>query len=127
MFKVLIILHFSLLQLLALDWLEFEDAQDLQKENSKIIMIDIVRSHCQYCIKMDKNVFQNKDMSKWIEDRFIPVKINLDEDILPIDVEVRMTPTFYFIDKNQKVLKKIPGSWNIQDFKDLTKKIKGDS
>jgi len=59
MFKVLIILQLCLLQLLALDWLEFEKAQDLQKENSKIIMIDVVRSHCQYWLNEKFGLLNN--------------------------------------------------------------------
>ena len=125
MFKILLILQFCFLQVFALEWLEFDEAIKIQEKNSKVIMIDVIRSHCQYCKQMNKNVFDDKEMSKWIEKRFIPVKVNLDDDILPIDVDVRMTPTFYFVDKNQKIIKRIPGSWNIQDFKDLTKKIKG--
>lgn len=109
----------------ALEWYTYEDAINLQEKNSKIIMVDVVRSHCQYCVRMDKNVFQNYEMSEWISERFIPVKINLDNSKMPFDAEVKMTPTFYFIDKNKKLKKVIQGSWNIEDFKDLTKKIKG--
>ena len=107
-----------------MDWYGYDEALKLQKNSSKIIMIDIVRTHCQYCIKMDNEVFKNKKMSIWLKNRFIPVKINLDIDEMPLDVEVQMTPTFYFINKNKKIIKVIPGSWNIQNFKDLTKNIK---
>lgn len=37
-------------------------------------MIDIVRTGCQYCKKMDKEVFKDPAMIKWLEDRFISVK-----------------------------------------------------
>ena len=125
--KVIVILMlFTTLSLSALEWHSYDEAVKLQKTNSKIIMIDVVRSHCQYCIRMDENVFQDTEMSKWLEERFIPVKINLDMDEMPLNLEVKMTPTFYFIGKSEKVIKMIPGSWNIEDFKDLTKKIKGD-
>jgi thioredoxin-related protein len=63
-------------------------------------------------------------MSAWLEERFIPVKINLDFDALPLGLHVYFTPTFFFVDKDEKVVKKIPGAWSIQDFQDLTKKYK---
>ncbi|MCF6309741.1 MAG: DUF255 domain-containing protein [Sulfurimonas sp.] len=126
MARIIIFLLFGFLSLSALDWHTYEDAVEMQKKSSKIIMLDVVRTHCQYCIKMSKNVFHDKEMSKWLEERFIAVKVNLDIDELPLDVEVQMTPTFYFIGKNKKILKVIPGSWSIDDFKDLTKKIKGE-
>lgn len=125
MIKIVIVLLFSFYSLFAMDWYSYSDAIKLQEKSSKVIMIDVVRTHCQYCIKMDKNVFHDKEMSKWLKERFIPVKINLDIDEMPLDVKVQMTPTFYFLDKNHNIIKTIPGSWSIQDFKDLTKNIKG--
>lgn len=122
--KVFIFLLFGFFNLSALDWSSYEDAIKLQKQNSKIIMIDVVRTHCQYCIKMEKEVFKDKEMSKWVQERFIAVKVNLDLHKMPLNLKIQMTPTFYFLDKNQNILKKIPGSWNIQDFKELTQNIK---
>ena len=87
-------------------------------------MIDVIRTDCHYCEDMDKDVFQNNEMSEWLENRFIPVKLNLKNDKLPLGIQVHFTPTFFFVDTNGKIVKKIPGSWNIEDFKDLTKGIK---
>jgi thioredoxin-related protein len=110
--------------LFALEFHSYEEARKLQKESGQIIMIDVVRTNCHYCSDMQKNVFDNKEMSAWIEERFIPVKVNLDKQELPLGLKVYFTPTFFFVNKEQKIVKKIPGSWNIKDFKDLTKNIK---
>jgi thioredoxin-related protein len=118
-----LILLFSI-SIHAIEWLSYDEAKVLQKKNHKPIMLDVMRDTCHYCKKMDKEVFDNKEMAQWLQERFILVQINLDEDLMPIDEEVTFTPTFYFLDENGKILKKIPGSWNIQDFKDLTRKIK---
>lgn len=122
--KLLLILSLGLLNLQATTWHTLEEAQKLQKQNSKIIMLNITASHCPYCKKMEKNVFQNIEMSKWIDNKFIPVKVDIDFDDIPMNLNPKMTPTFYFISKEEKILKVIPGSWNIEDFKDLTRKIK---
>ncbi len=90
-------------------------------------MIDVMRTDCHYCIKMDKKVFENEAMKKWLEDRFILAKVNLDFDAVPLGQKVHFTPTFFFVNEKGKIVKKIPGSWNIQDFKDLTVNIKGTS
>lgn len=87
-------------------------------------MIDVVRTNCHYCKDMDKAVFEDKAMAQWIDERFIPVKINLDYEQLPLGLSVSFTPTFYFVDENHQILKKVPGSWNIEDFKSLTESIK---
>ena len=61
----------------ALEWKSYEEALELQKQNKKMIMIDVVRTNCHYCESMEKDVFDDKMMGKWIEERFIPVKLNL--------------------------------------------------
>ena len=120
LFIILVICFFTLH---ASSWYSYEDAIKLQKQNSKIIMIDAVRTHCRYCVKMQKNVFDNKKMQTYLQNRFIMVKIDLDMDDMPLGIDVKMTPSFYFIDKNHKVIKMFPGSWSIKDFRDLTKNI----
>jgi thioredoxin-related protein len=72
---------------------------------------------------MEKEVFNDPKMSLWLQQRFIPVKIDIEKEQLPFGKKVSFTPTFFFI-KDDKILKVIPGSWNIEDFKDLTKDIK---
>ncbi len=122
--KIFLGLLLSFNTLMALEFHSYKEALVLQQKTGKPIMLDIMRTNCHYCQNMQKKVFDNKEMSKWLEKRFIAVEINLDFDEIPIDVKVYFTPTFYFLDKKQNIIKKIPGSWNIQDFKDLTKGIR---
>ncbi len=107
----------------ALEFVSLEEAYAIQKKSGKIIMIDAVRKDCRYCIKMDKEVLDNQEMQQWLLKRFIPVKIDIDEQIVPCGLKVHFTPTFVFL-KNNEVIKVIPGSWNIVDFKELTRDIK---
>lgn len=122
--KIVLLLLGSLISLWGVEWLSYEDALKVQKKRNKIIMIDVVRTNCRYCVKMDEDVFKDKEMSKWLGERFIPVKLDADFDDMPLDIKAKMTPSFYFIDKHSKIIKMIPGSWNIEDFKSLTKDIK---
>ncbi len=122
--KILVLVLFSVVSLWGLEFHSYEEALKIQKKTKKIIMIDVMRTDCHYCIKMQKEVFDDPEMSAWLEKRFIPVELNLDFDELPLGLHVFFTPTFFFVDENQKIVKKIPGSWNIQDFKDLTINIK---
>ena len=124
MSRYLLVLLLSLSSLYAVEFHSYDDALKLQKKSNKIIMIDVVRSDCQYCEKMDREVFQDIEMSKWLDKRFISVKINLDKEKLPLGLKVHFTPTFYFVNGDSKIVKTVPGSWNIQDFQDLTKGIK---
>ena len=122
--KFLLVLLLSICSLWAVEFHSLADALKMQKQSKKIIMIDIVRTNCHYCKDMDREVFQNAQMSRWLDDRFIAVKINLDNEELPMNLEVSFTPTFYFVNIDNKIVKKIPGAWNIEDFTDLIKGIK---
>jgi len=124
MMKTAILILLSTLSLFALEWNTYASALKEQKKTNKLIMIAVASADCHYCKNMDKEVFQNKEMIKWLENRFIPVKLILGSDKLPLGIKVVITPTFYFIDKHEKIVKKVAGSWNIEDFKFITEKLK---
>lgn len=124
MSKIFISIFISCISLYAVNWLDYDEASLLQEKSAKIIMIDVVRSGCHYCTDMELEVFQDAKMTKYLKERFILVKINLDEDTIPSYIDPVFTPSFYFINKDKEVINQINGSWNIQDFKDLTKDIK---
>jgi len=108
----------------ALEFKSYKEAKILQKKSKKLIMLEVMRSNCHYCSDMQRDVFNDKEMGKWIDERFIAVKINLDNDSLPLGLKVSFTPSFFFIDADDNIKKKIPGSWNIEDFKSMTKDLK---
>jgi len=122
--KIVWLLLSSIISLYALDFHSYEEGLKLQQKSGKILMLDVMRTNCHYCKDMERKVFDNKNMSAWLNKRFIPVKLNLDFDTLPLGIHVYFTPTFFFVNKEHKIIKKVPGSWGIQDFKDLTKNIK---
>lgn len=109
---------------MALEFHTYKEALALQKKSGKTIMLDVIRTDCRYCIKMDKEVFADKQMSQYLSEKFIPAKINLDHEKLPLGIKTHFTPSFFFINKEQEIIKTIPGSWSSEDFKELTKNIK---
>jgi len=124
MSKIVIFVLIFITSLNAVEWLEYDEALKQQQESKKIIMIGVVRSECHYCHEMQERVFDNSEMSVWLEKRFILVKVNIDEDTIPLGITTSFTPSFFFVNRKGEVVKKIPGAWNIEDFKSLTKGIK---
>jgi len=120
----LALLLLSGLTLWGVEFHTYKEGLKIQKQTGKIMMIDIMRTGCHYCEKMEKNVFQDKELSALIEKKFVPVKINLADEKLSGGMHIDFTPTFYFIDKKGKIIKRLPGSWTIEDFKFIAKKIK---
>jgi len=122
--RFILVLLLSISSLFGVEFHSYEEALKLQEKTKKIIMIDVIRTGCHYCEDMEKKVFQNRVMAEWLDKRFIAVKMNLDKEELPLGIKVDFTPTFYFLNSEKAIVKKIPGSWSIEDFKDLTKDIK---
>ena len=122
--RLVLIFVLSSLSLWGVEFHSYEDALKLQKKNKKVIMIDVVRTDCHYCEDMQKNVLDDPEMSKYLSKKFISVKMDFDKQTLPLGIKVNFTPTFFFVDANNVVIKTVPGSWNIEDFTDLTKNIK---
>lgn len=103
----------------ATEWRSWDAAVKEAAVTQKMILVDAVRSGCHFCADMERNVFDDPQMGRWIETRFIPVKINLSHARMPLGIRVRMTPSFFFITPQLEVVKTVPGSWNIEDFKDF--------
>lgn len=106
------------------EWKTWNDALVLSKKNHKIIMIEAVRNGCHYCEDMQKNVFNNSAMGNLIQKRFIPVKIKIDQQDLPLGLDVSMTPTFFFISEDKQIIRTVPGAWNQEDFKSMLEEVK---
>ena len=122
--KIVLVLVLGLVSLWGAQIHSYKEAVSLQKQTKKTILLGIVRDGCHYCEDMEKNFFSDPEMLKYLNDKFIMAKVNISHEKLPLDLKVHFTPTFFILNRDLKVIKTIPGSWNKQDFKDLTRKIK---
>ncbi len=106
------------------EWMSYKEAFSQQQKNTKTIMIKVIKDNCKYCVEMQKNVFDNLEMDQWLDKRFNMVRLEYLKDKLPLGLKPIVTPTFYFINKKEKLIKEIKGAWTIKDFKYLTRNIK---
>lgn len=61
-------------------WISLEEAIVLQKKSPKKIIMDVYTSWCGPCKMLDKNTFQNPDVTKYINQYYYAVKFNAEGD-----------------------------------------------
>ncbi len=94
------------------------------KKENKLIMVYATSSTCYFCKKMEKNVLSHKDIKKQIDENYIYIKINMDENSLPFSLQEKykkITPSFFVLDKKGQFITQYPGSWTKKDFKLILK------
>lgn len=114
--KVLLSFLLLMSSLHALEWLEYDQALIQAKKENKIIMVMLGRSSCGVCNYMKKVVFQDKNVLKKLEPKFLPVYIELDFDDIPNDLTFVGTPTFHFLNKDEKAIHRIDGGKTTPSF-----------
>ena len=66
LFTILIIFNFFQIHSQEINWLTLDQALELQKKNPKNIIMDVYTNWCGPCKMMDRNTFQNKNVSEYI-------------------------------------------------------------
>lgn len=97
-------------------WVEYDEALTKAKEEDKKIMLMIGRSTCSVCNYMKTVVFKDKNVLKKLNPNFVPVYLELDFDDIPEGLTYIGVPTFYFLDKDKKVLLNIDGGKTVPSF-----------
>lgn len=74
---VLIVIFVSLgVSAQKIEWMNMNEALAAQEENPKKIFMDVYTDWCGPCKLLDKRTFKNKDVVKYINKHFYPVKFN---------------------------------------------------
>ncbi len=59
-----------------LQWLSLQQAENMNKNNRKPVLIDLYTEWCGWCKVMDKKTYSNEAVAKYINDNFYAVKID---------------------------------------------------
>jgi len=94
------------------------------KMENKLIIIEAMSETCHYCKKMKKEVLSKQNVQKAINKNFIFVEVDVDKTKLPFGLEKaykKLTPSFFIVNTEEKLLNSYPGSWTTKDFLEILK------
>lgn len=144
----LLFLVFSGLNVQAQDinWISWEEAVELSKTDAqpKKIFVDVYTDWCGWCKKMDKNTFQNPEVSKYMQDNFYMVKMDAEgkdpieyqgktfkyvpsgrrgyHELAAALLQGKMSyPTVVFLDEELNMLSPVPGYQQVDPFMQIAK------
>ena len=106
-----------------------EDLEEAKREN-KFLFIMFHQEGCPFCDKMRRVTFQDKRVKEYYTKHFYMVEIDIrgSNEVIDLDGKklqekqfsikhgVRLTPVFMFFDKEGKVIVKVPGYVEPQEF-----------
>ncbi len=105
-------------------YVDIFDAYDKAQAENKIVMVMLSQQGCSGCEYMEEIVFNNKDVVKSLKNNFVVVHVDVYKDGIPDGLEFFATPTFYFLDADENVLKRMNGGENAKDFAKTLQSIK---
>ena len=89
------------------------------KRTGKPMLLKFTAEWCTYCHKMEKS-FDQRDVSKLVNDNFIPIKVDADEKKeLVKELEIAGFPTTVIISPEFKVMQKITGFKGPEELEEL--------
>lgn len=99
------------------------DAYDEAKAQNKLVIVMLSQKGCPGCEYMESVVFADKEIEKYMQKSFITVHLDIYEEYVPEELEHFATPTFYFLDADENILKRINGGEQVKEFLNTLKEV----
>ena len=91
-------------------WYGYDEGIARAKKENKKVFLYFWADWCGYCEKMEKETLAKPDVISFLNDKFIPIKVNSDaEQRLAAQYFVRGLPTTWFLGKNGEKISNLPG------------------
>jgi len=110
-------------------WLTLDDGQIVASEGKKVLFVFFEAQWCAICKRMKKETFPNADILSLLENRFVPVSVDLDskqtvffngkeytERSFAKAMDVVATPTMIFADHEGEILGETSGFYDKDRF-----------
>lgn len=79
-------------------------------QTGKPVLLEFTASWCVYCKRMEKTTFVDPDVVNYVNERFIPVRVDADQHKqLVADLAIKGLPAILVVSPDLKVMERIPG------------------
>ncbi len=115
-----------------IDWITLEEAQQNAAEDGKKILVNVYTDWCEFCKKLDSDVYPDTTVRMNMDSFYHSVRINGEsEDLISFNGEsmskidfarelgVRSYPTILFIDSEGELILQINGYMPVNDFQNM--------
>jgi thioredoxin-related protein len=113
-----------------LQWLSFEKGIAEAKKTNKKMLVDVYTDWCGWCKRMDADTYSNSDISSYLQQKYVLVKLNAEssakqtyngkqytEQELAGEFGVTGYPTTLFFKSDGSVITALPGYADAANFK----------
>ena len=115
-FFIVFLLSSSLYLTFAAQWTENYNQVFIQaKAENKSVLIMLSQENCKACWYMENIVFEDVSLRTKLEKLYLFLYLDVHKDNLH-GLTFSGTPTIYFVDKQENVMKGIEGVYNIKEF-----------
>jgi thioredoxin-related protein len=118
-------------------WIGFNEGIALARKQQKPVVIDFYTSWCKWCKVMDEQTFSKPEVSRYLADRFVSIRINAEsrgeqlaydgENFTPVELTRRFGvtgfPSLAYLDREGKLVTVMPGFVPPETFLPLLKYI----
>ncbi|CAN2047020.1 Thioredoxin [Candidatus Magnetomoraceae bacterium gMMP-13] len=91
-------------------WHSYDKGIEQSKIKNKKVFLNFYSNQCGYCTKMSKEVFSDRAVANYLQENFIPVKINAEKyKKLARSYGARGLPFFWFLKPGGERISNLPG------------------
>jgi thioredoxin-related protein len=92
------------------DWYSYQEGVAQMSSEGKMGFLHFYTDWCGYCKKIDEETFSRKNISEYLNDNFVPIRVNADEEReLAARYEVTQYPLNLFVSEDVAVIAGRPG------------------
>ncbi len=117
-------------------WSNIADGSALSASTNKVMLIDVYTDWCTWCKKMDKDTYHTPEISDYVNQKFVPIRLNAEsqesrffggqnitDSVLALALGVQEYPTTIFVTPEGTPITSVPGYIPPADFKQMLRFI----